>query len=169
LGENTLVFQVKNEHGESNVATDTIVYNCYKEFTVLADTAITYCSPPWEFRTVMAEDPEHTKSIGYPPGWIEYSIDRMVVNTIPQGRKAEFLIFGGRQLNEGWTFVSYDLGLPTAGGTGYRWIRYPSAGSRDIALQFRIWHEIYAFDVALMVKSITLRGPCNGNVADAFR
>ena len=172
-------FQVRNAFGASNVMTDSITFRYPKSHTVAASVACSDCSGHgWTFAITKKDCAECAYLLPYPlDGVIACEINslRAGKDPIPQGHKCEFELFGGRQLKEGWEFVSYELTPPLGIGAGkengYAILRQPSPGDRDITLKIRLWHDIlrYADGISFTVRSVTLRGPCDLPVSEAFQ
>ena len=172
-------FQVKNQYGGSNVLTDGIIFRYPKNHTVAASIASGHCKAHgWTF-AVSKKDCENCARI------IQFPLDGTILceirslhgegDEIPQGHKCEFELFGGRQLRAGWEFVSYELVLPIGIGAGrengYAILKQPAPGDRDITLRIRLWHDIlrYVDGISFTVRSITLKGPCDLPVSEAFQ
>jgi len=172
-------FQVRNEFGESNVMSDGITYRYSKNTTIAASVASDYCAGNgWTFTITKKDCNLCAYLLPYPlDGVIACEIDslRAHADPLPQGHKCEFELFGGRQLKEGWEFVSYELVPPQGIGAGkengYAILQQPSPGARDITLKVRLWHDIlrYLDGISFTVRSITLKGPCDIPVSEAFQ
>ena len=186
-GLQALGLQLKNEYGESGLLTDTIFQATKKDFRVSACEAKTWCRyPDWTFRVVESDCGDCAKLLDRCLRESYFTFDiRDPDPFTPLGSKAEFEIFGGRQLNEGWEFVSYEYTcekwLPVAVGPlppedmriqasqDYRIVHQPQPGSRDITLRVRVWREHGTYGTFFYVKFITLRGPCDRDVSEALR
>ena len=172
-------FQVKNQYGASNVLGDGITFRYPKNHTVAASKASEHCSGNgWSFAVTKKDCKNCARIIQFPlDGTILCEIHslREEGDEIPQGHKCEFELFGGRQLKEGWEFVSYELTLPLGIGAGkengFAILRQPGPGDRDISLRIRLWHDIlrYLDGISFTVRSITLKGPCDLPVSEAFQ
>jgi hypothetical protein len=85
------------------------------------------------------------------------------------GARCDFVLFDGRQLNEGWVFKSYDAVGPTdTYGHGYTVTERPTVGSRTIRFRIHLWCDAgntCRFDITF----ITLEGPAGQDWREAFR
>jgi hypothetical protein len=88
----------------------------------------------------------------------------------------EWEFFGGRLLNSGWSFVSMNYSgarcAPTSGlpvpDRGFEVLKMPQVGSRDIKYKVRLW-TAPGTTCEFIIYSITIRGPSNAAVGDAFK
>lgn len=196
-GENTFVFQVKNGYGESNVATDTIAYDCFQTYSATA--ADMYNHLKNQGSSIKANAADLTSQCGVEPatGAVKMICKGTGARGHGTGSKCDFEIFVGKNLKEGWKFHSYEYEYliqdganqtTTAGADGrvvyrssdplfpgpdvlggFKVLSQPAAGSRDIGLKVRTWcDEPPPFTGWFILRSIKLDGPCNRNVWDAF-
>jgi len=94
------------------------------------------------------------------------------------GTKVEYEFFGGRQLNEGWSFVSLSYSdAACRHPAGYAILIMPQPGSRNILFKVRLWTEgIIGGGIAatlsvceFRINSIVIRGPGDKPVSEAFK
>jgi hypothetical protein len=85
------------------------------------------------------------------------------------GARADFVLYDGRELREGWVFKSYDAYTgPLQDGWGYTVNERPTAGSRTIRFRIHMWANRGRF-AEYSVKYLTLEGPANMDWREAFR
>lgn len=182
-GTQTLGLQLKNEFGESGVLTDTIFEASKKEYRIEGCDARSWCRAAggWTFKVVETDCNDCavlTDRCGGSP--YDQLLCRVNHPFGPQGAKAEFELFGGRQLREGWEFVAYeykctkwlynpDGSLPSETDSEYRLAQQPAPGSRDITLRVRIWTDFGTTSTFFRLNYITLRGPCDRSPDEAFQ
>ena len=94
------------------------------------------------------------------------------------GTKVEYEFFGGRQLNEGWSFVSLSYSdAACRDHAGHAVLIMPQPGSRNILFKVRLWTEgIIGGGIAatlsvceFRINSIVIRGPGDKPVSEAFK
>jgi len=186
-GGHTIRFQVKDNERESNVAEDTINYLIYRDVKINAAEARGYCGPDWVFRItkrgcIDVYEPTCAQlQIG--GGSISCQLRKFQLVEVPVGYDAEFLIFAGRFLKDGWTFVSsewtywYSDFVVNEASTsasspekGCSLLMAPSAGQQGIGYSIRLWVNIgQRGGGEFRLNSLTLRGPCDQPVSEAFR
>jgi hypothetical protein len=97
---------------------------------------------------------------------------------IAVGTKVEYEFFGGRQLNEGWSFVSIsysDAGCkepdcPACKGSAV--LAMPQVGSQNILFKIRLWASgtaIVPYTCEFRINSLVIRGPADRPISEAFR
>jgi hypothetical protein len=181
-GTQTLGLQLKNEYGESAGLTDTIYVAAKKEYRIKACDARSWCRAVsgWTFRIVETDCADCAVLKERCASDYDELMCRVNHPLGPQGAKAEFEFFGGRQLREGWEFVSYeytctkwlynpDGSFPTDTPSEFRLAQQPVPGSRDITLRVRIWTDFGTTSTFFRLKFITLRGPCDKSPREAFQ
>jgi hypothetical protein len=182
-GPQTLGLQLKNEYGESGVLTDTIVEAAKKEYRIEACDARSWCraADGWTFRVVETDCDDCSVLQERCASDYDELLCRVNHPFGPQGAKAEYELFGGRQLREGWEFVAYeykctkwpynpDGSFPAeTTSSDYRIAQQPSPGSRDITLRVRIWTDFGTMSSFFRLKFITLKGPCDKSPMEAFQ
>jgi hypothetical protein len=185
-GGHTVRFQVKNADVESGVAEDTINYIINREVTVSASDAKSYCGSDWVFRITRRDcidvyEPS-CALLNSGQGLIVCELSKVQLAEVPLGYTAEYQIFAGRFLKEGWTFVSSEweyayhdfvTGESVSSSNpekGCSLLMAPSAGQRGIAHSIRLWINMGQRGWSqYTLKSLTLRGPCDQPVSEAFR
>lgn len=185
-GRHTVRLQLKNGDGESNIAEDTITYFFYRNVTIGAGEAKTYCGSDWVFRItkrgcIDVAEPLCAQ-LQFWQDRITCELSKIQLAEVPLGYDAEFQLFAGRFLKPGWTFVSSEWSFwysdifmenSTASSSperGYSIDQAPSEGQQGIAHYIKLWINIGqrgAGDWTLT--SLTLRGPCDQPVSEAFR
>jgi hypothetical protein len=187
LGSHTIHFQVKNNGGESGIVEDTIRYEAYREVKISGAEARKYCGPDWTFSIPRRDciDLYVSSCAGIessPTGDLSCSLFKVQLPEVPVGYVAEFMIFAGRFLKEGWTFVSSEWRfmykdwateafIETSGKEyGYEIMMAPTPGQRGIAHNLKLWIAGGQRGFAkLHLFSLTLRGPCDQDVSEAFK
>jgi len=175
-------FQLKNEFGESNVLNDGIISGSYKtERMIGINQAMIWARAEGFTSGVIWKDCEDdcAWTMGFSNGLaFMLGFDNLVNkgNNL-KGMKADYELFGGgKLLKPGWEFVSYGMpefasvGNPNAPEAhGGRVKLMPAVGSRDIKLQVHLWRNLFAEPVSYLVQSITLKGPCQEHISQAFK
>jgi hypothetical protein len=186
-GSRTIRFQLKNNDGESNVAEDTIRYFFYRDVKINAAEAKGFCGSDWTFEIMKRDCLDLTVSAcaeiaNTDGGAVSCALYKVQLPEVPIGYTAEFLIFAGRFLKEGWSFVSSEwrymyrdwvteayIEAPLI-GNGYTLLLAPSAGERGITHSIRLWIDGGQRGYGkFSLFSLTLRGPCDQPVSEAFR
>lgn len=114
-----------------------------------------------------------------------YSLRTIAKSSPATGSKCDFVLFGGRQLNNGWTYYGKTFnglacqtaqGEPRGGNRGYSIKLMPERGSKSTQMKFHQWIEASGLNLraldggcSLAIDSITLQGPATGKWQDAFR
>jgi hypothetical protein len=185
-GGHTVRFQVKNDDGESGVVEDTINYFIYRDVKVSASAARGFCGSDWTFeirrRDCIDVVEKACAKLLSGQGLIVCQLSKAQLAEVPLGYTAEYLIFAGRFLKEGWTFVSSEweyayhdfvTGESVSGSSpekGCSLLMAPSAGQTGIAHNIRLWINMGQRGWSdYTLKSLTLRGPCDQPVSEAFR
>jgi hypothetical protein len=182
-GNQTLGLQLKNEYGESGVLTDAVYVAAKKEYRINGCNARSWCEAGrgWTFRIVETDCDDCAELEDNCTGGIHQELECRLRHPFgPQGAKAEFELFGGRELNEGWEFVAYeyecrkrlyhpDGSLPTETNSEHRIVQQPAPGSRNITLRVRIWTDFGTMSTYFRLKSITVKGPCDKPYWEAFQ
>lgn len=185
-GGHTVRFQVKNNDGESGVVEDTINYFIYRDVKVRASDARDSCGSDWIFdirrRDCIDVVEKACAKLLSGQGLIVCELSKAQLAEVPLGYTAEYLIFAGRFLKEGWTFVSSEweyayhdfvTGESVSGSSpekGCSLLMAPSAGQPGIAHNIRLWINMGQRGWSdYTLKSLTLRGPCDQPVSEAFR
>jgi hypothetical protein len=186
-GGRTVRLQLKNADGESNIAEDAITYFFYRDVTVNAGEAKTYCGSDWVFRItkrgcIDVYEPMCAQ-LQFWTDHISCDLNKIQLAEVPLGYDAEFQIFAGRFLKAGWTFVSSEwdywysdmviMENSTAASSpekGFSLDMAPSAGQQGIAYYIKLWVNIgQRGSGTFNLRSLTLRGPCDQPVSEAFR
>ncbi len=170
-GMKTVYFQIRNARGTATgVVSKSIMLQTRKDFTLKA--AYFLCAkfpemnPAWYSCKI-------TDGEGSPGDCTCTGDGAILVKTTGYlffGAKAEYEFFGGRLLNEGWSFVSlsYTGAECLGGGVGAVILKMPQAGSRDIMFKIRLWADMYN-SCTFRINSVTIRGPSDKSVTEAFR
>jgi hypothetical protein len=174
-------FQLKNEYGESNVLNDTIIDGSYRtERKIGVTQAMIWARAEGFTSSVLWQDCDDNCAWILPviDGYsLELGFDSLSHkgNNL-KGMKADYEVFGGgKLLKPGWEFVSFELtefasvgnpDVPEAFGGRVKLM--PAVGGRDIKLQVHLWRNFLAPRIDFLVKSITLRGPCQEHISKAF-
>jgi hypothetical protein len=179
-GEHELSIQVKNAYGESEVRTDRIRYAARTVRTLTAMAARDLCtsanaanpSAKWTFKITKTDCDRCAQLFCITDnGGMILQCWEEVKGLLPQGHKCEFEVFGGRPLKDEWEFISYKYRGPVGKDWGYAILQEPQSGDHYITLGVRVWHGISNFlgGAAFEVETITLKGPCDQDVSQAFR
>ncbi len=185
-GGHTVRFQVKNDDGESGVVEDTINYFIYRDVKVSASDARDACGSDWIFeirrRDCIDVVEKACAKLLSGQGLIVCELSKVQLAEVPLGYTAEYLIFAGRFLKEGWTFVSSEweyayhdfvTGESISSSSpekGCSLLMAPSAGQGGIAHNIRLWINMGQRGWSdYTLKSLTLRGPCDQPISEAFR
>ncbi len=177
-----VLFQLKNEYGESNELSDGIIYRGYKtERKIGVNQAMIWAKTEGFTSSVIWQDCDDKCAIimPYADGYaFELGFDSLAHkgNNL-KGMKADYELFGGgKLLKPGWEFVSYEMPEFASVGNPDAWEAHggrvklmPSVGSRDIKLQVHLWRNYLAPSLSYLVKSITLKGPCHEHISQAFK
>jgi len=185
-GTKRVYFQVKNAMNQpSNSISDTITLNVpappaptTKQFKIQAGTAYGVAhSRGFYFGQTGDMSPGECKMIHM----IGYGIKNIAEGTPVSGKRCDFVLFGGRQLNEGWKFIDYgsysescydDSGT---GKEGYTINQRPQAGSRNIEFRVHVWTGLGTLNSPINIcewylESLTLEGPAtSASWEDAFK
>jgi hypothetical protein len=185
-GGHTIRFQVKDIERESAVAEDTITYFFYRDIKVGGAEARGYCGSDWVFRISRRDcidvyEPSCAQ-LKNKDGAVYCELTKYQLAEVPLSYKAEFQIFAGRFLKEGWTFVSSEWSYYygdffvenstsiSSSEKGYSLLQAPLAGQQGIAHSISLWIGIGQRGVGeYNLISLTLRGPCDQPVSEAFR
>jgi hypothetical protein len=96
-------------------------------------------------------------------------LDVVAGTSLGAGSKCDFILFGGKQLKEGWTFNSYDwYANCSPPKRNYSVDQQPTLGSRDIKFKIHAWADPPDNSCWFSINSITLEGPENARWQDAF-
>ncbi len=177
-----IFFQLKNSYGESNELNDGIIYSGYKtERRIGINQAMIWAGAEGFTSGVIWKDcaDDCAWTMGFRDGFafmLGYD-DLVHKGNNLRGMKADYELFGGgKLLKPGWEFVSYGMpefasvGNPDAPEAhGGRIKLMPAAGGRDIKLQVHLWRNLLAPQVSYLVSTITLKGPCQEHVSQAFK
>jgi hypothetical protein len=184
-GDYLVSLTLANDFGESPVVGDTIRYAPpvpMKDYTIKAATLACGGFPDMD------------------PAWYSCRCTSVTMSTIPPsaqdcfctstgdvvvktksaglGTKVEYEFFGGRQLNEGWSFVSLSYSDAACRyPAGYAVLIMPQPGSRNILFKVRLWTEgLLGGGVSatlsvceFRINSIVIRGPGDKPVSEAFK
>lgn len=175
-------FQLKNEYGESNVLNDSIIAGSYKtERRIGINQALIWARAEGFTDGVIWKDcaDDCAWTMGFRDGYaFMLGFDDLAHkgNNL-RGMKADYELFGGgKLLKPGWEFVSYGMpefasvGNPDAPEAhGGRIKLMPAIGGRDIKLQVHLWRNLMAPQVSYLVSTITLKGPCQEHISQAFK
>jgi hypothetical protein len=199
-GIQKVFFQLKNRHGESNVVADIINYkgreSTYKipvgaAMNLAKMYGFTHTARALDSNCELCEIPIVTSG----QEKIACLLVQQKVRAL--GAKGEFIIFGGKQLNPGWKFVSYSINTAFSDVkndyfAGYRLLSQPAKGSRNITLKARVWRggapnpirtaiegiagliipPSSTLDISranwIQIHTITLKGPCGRDWKEAF-
>jgi hypothetical protein len=75
------------------------------------------------------------------------------------GGKCDFVLFGGRNLDDGWTYKSHEIDLISdSSKSGYSIIEKPQVGSSSIRFKIHAWSEAGVI-CKIRLRSLTLEGP----------
>jgi hypothetical protein len=85
------------------------------------------------------------------------------------GSKCDFILFGDKQLNVGWTFQGYFDGNNCGGDNrGFRVIEKPAVGGRNIRFKIHLWNNPFNW-CQYFFQKIVLEGPADAQPSDAFK
>jgi hypothetical protein len=185
FGLRKIFLQLKNNYGESRVADDliTVIDTREQEYEVDAGMIAGPCPgnwpeihPDWKEISIVDRTPPDAGKIEIceltSPG--KYGTFSLVVDlpipvgplALVGGEKCEFVMFSGRLLNEGWSFVRliYDPPSPE----NFRIAQQPSPGGRDITFRIRMWSG-GGYSPHCKMKKVVIRGPFGRDPVEAFR
>jgi len=171
-GMKTVYFQLRNAQGTATgVVSKSIMLQTRKDFIVKAASFLCAkfpdMNPAWYSCKCTSGEGRISDCTCTADGAILVKRSAM---DIFFGTKAEYEFFGGRLLNEGKTFVSLSYtGAECLGaGVGSAIMKMPQAGSRDIMFKIRLWADINT-SCTFRINSVTIRGPSDKSVTEAFR
>lgn len=185
-GDYLISLTLANEFGESPSAVDTIRYAPpvpMKDYTIKAATLVCGGFPDMDPAWYSCRCTSITMSTS-PPTAADCSCTSTGVVVVKTGgaglgTKVEYEFFGGRPLNEGWSFVSLSYSdAACRDHAGHAVLIMPQPGSRNILFKVRLWTEgvlgggIGAFRgyvCEFHIDSIVIRGPADKPVSDAFK
>jgi hypothetical protein len=166
VGNRTMYIQVKNEEEESKIATAIFTIPARREFIIAASTARRK-SEPYGFIFASTKGDITSQCDIKWKGLHDITLKSLPG---PTGSRCDFTLFGGRQLNPGWVFKSYEGNSARCSrdGAGYRVDQRPQAGSRNITFKIHIWVDPLK-QCWYVLKTLTLEGPGDAIIDDAFR
>jgi hypothetical protein len=180
-GGKTVYLQVKNLHGtESQVKSDTIRYTPAqppKEYIIPGGDAYKYAKQHGFKFTFTCHDLNSQCRI-FPTKDATCYLGISTKGKLKElGAKCDFVLFGGKQLNPGWSFKSDYLVTRGCSNTmysrkGHRIDRRPSPGNRNIKYKIHGWVDPTSNPLhacVMYLQTLTLVGPAGMHWHDAFR
>lgn len=171
-GTKTVYVQVKNAAGTiSPTASDTITLNApaRQQYTISGADAYTFSQTQgFKFSTKL-------ENAATQEGYIRVDGSTLALYTTGKpfkvfGARCDFVLFDGRELKDGWTFVSYnarsEAGISTK--SSYRVDERPMAGSRTVRFRIHLWTDPESW-IFYVLQNLTLEGPANADWREAFR
>jgi hypothetical protein len=185
-GDYSISLTLANDFGESPAVIDTVRYAPpvpMKDYTIKAATLVCGGFPDMDPAWYSCRCTSVTMSTN-PPATEDCSCTStggVVVKTkgLGLGTKVEYEFFGGRQLNEGWSFVSLSYSdAACRDHAGHAVLIMPQPGSRNILFKIRLWTEgvigggigaFLGYVCEFHINSIVIRGPGDKPVSEAFK
>lgn len=170
-GTKTVYVQVKNTSGQlSSVATDAIdlvlpAPSATKEFKIGGWKAYTFAKYQGFSFSAIDAAPLSSCTISKSEGG--NLLLKCAGDLYLNGGTCDFVLFGNRQLAEGWTFKEYFFLRKYTTGGDYSLVERPEVGGRSIRFKFHVWDEKGRYEIHFM--TLTLIGPADAEWRDAFR
>ncbi len=180
-GGKTVYIQVKNLHNlKSQLKSDTIRYRPPlppKEYTIPGGDAYKYAKQHGFKFTIKCNDLNSQCKI-FPTKDSTCYLGLSTAGKLKElGAKCDFVLFGGKLLNKGWSFKSDYLqttGCPNTiySRRGHRIDQRPSIGSRTIKYKIHGWVDPTTnplHSCVMYLRTLTLVGPASMHWHDAFK